>query len=273
MQLNKVLEKISSSGEFDSQTKSTFIQSILPVFSEVMQFEFGSVDGVCDEEWEGLAGYAIELNRYSEFKLPFKIVSYSVTFEGIDAAIVARETNTAKIEISAFFVYGGNIYVNAGYIDLEKSRRDSCVSSVCLADLLASGRENGGAEFGKLWSHWTNSLCALTCMLQAQGVSVATEQKLGKFRAASGRKVELPKYELRKVIITVGDARYSVSGKEIGVHSSPRLHWRRGHFRKLASGKTVHVRPCLVGDVSKGRIDREGYLVKRPTDSRDPRHV
>ena len=39
-----------------------------------------------------------------------------------------------------------------------------------------------------------------------------------------------------------------------GTHASPRLHDRRGHLRRLPSGKNVWVKACKVGDASKGAI-------------------
>lgn len=45
-----------------------------------------------------------------------------------------------------------------------------------------------------------------------------------------------------------------------GTHASPRLHWRRGHIRTLQSGAQVTVRPCLVGDPERGRIEHDYRL-------------
>lgn len=42
-----------------------------------------------------------------------------------------------------------------------------------------------------------------------------------------------------------------------GTHASPRLHDRRGHFRKLKSGARVWVNPCKVGDASKGTVFKD----------------
>lgn len=39
-----------------------------------------------------------------------------------------------------------------------------------------------------------------------------------------------------------------------GTHASPRLHDRRGHLRRLPSGKNVWIKSCKVGDASKGAI-------------------
>ena len=50
------------------------------------------------------------------------------------------------------------------------------------------------------------------------------------------------------VYFEVGGKNYNTDGTEVGggAHASPRMHWRRGHVRKLESGKMTHVRPCLV---------------------------
>jgi hypothetical protein len=45
-----------------------------------------------------------------------------------------------------------------------------------------------------------------------------------------------------------------------GSHASPRLHWRRGHIRTLASGVKTQVRPCIVGDLSRGRVTHD-YMI------------
>ncbi len=47
-------------------------------------------------------------------------------------------------------------------------------------------------------------------------------------------------------------------------HASPRLHDRRGHLRRLASGKNVWVKSCKVGDASKGAIFHD-YAIKENT--------
>lgn len=41
-----------------------------------------------------------------------------------------------------------------------------------------------------------------------------------------------------------------------GSHASPKLHLRRGHLRRLATGKVTWVRHTLVGDVKKGVAEK-----------------
>lgn len=43
-----------------------------------------------------------------------------------------------------------------------------------------------------------------------------------------------------------------------GTHASPRVHLRRGHIRRLESGKTVWVQSCVVG----WRPDKPGGILK-----------
>lgn len=39
-------------------------------------------------------------------------------------------------------------------------------------------------------------------------------------------------------------------------HTTPRLHVRRGHIRRLPSGKLTWVRQCTVGDLSLGKVEK-----------------
>jgi hypothetical protein len=51
------------------------------------------------------------------------------------------------------------------------------------------------------------------------------------------------------------------SAPQGGTHASPRLHDRRGHWRKHPSGRAVWVKPCKVGDPSLGVVFHD-YKVK-----------
>lgn len=60
-----------------------------------------------------------------------------------------------------------------------------------------------------------------------------------------------PTYDWRTVKIGPKTARGESKG---GTHASPRLHDRRGHIRRLSSGKNVWVKACKVGDASLGTV-------------------
>ncbi len=67
-------------------------------------------------------------------------------------------------------------------------------------------------------------------------------------KIAAGKK---PMYEWRTVLI---EPQKPKSVHQGGTHASPRLHDRRGHLRRLKSGKNVWVRSCKVGKAELGTI-------------------
>ena len=62
---------------------------------------------------------------------------------------------------------------------------------------------------------------------------------------------KLPSYDWRTVVIEPVAPRQESKG---GTHASPRQHDRRGHLRRLRSGRNVWVKPHKVGDPSKGFV-------------------
>jgi len=62
---------------------------------------------------------------------------------------------------------------------------------------------------------------------------------------------KMPTYDWTTVKI---GPRAGKSEHQGGTHASPRLHDRRGHLRRLRSGKTCWVKACKVGDATKGTV-------------------
>lgn len=56
--------------------------------------------------------------------------------------------------------------------------------------------------------------------------------------------------------VTIGPRPVPGFGKG-GTHASPRLHDRRGHWRKYPSGKVGWVKNCKVGDASRGVVFKD----------------
>lgn len=69
---------------------------------------------------------------------------------------------------------------------------------------------------------------------------------------------KVPAYEWRTVMIEPTAPRQDSKG---GTHASPRLHDRRGHLRRLRSGKNVWVKAHKVGDATKGIVFHD-YQIK-----------
>lgn len=76
-----------------------------------------------------------------------------------------------------------------------------------------------------------------------------------KRKIAQGKK---PLYDWTTVSIEPRSVRNEPQG---GTHASPRLHDRRGHLRRLKSGKNVWVKACKVGKAELGTVFHD-YEVK-----------
>ena len=64
------------------------------------------------------------------------------------------------------------------------------------------------------------------------------------------RKGKVPFFSYRTLHITGNTTQHKADAKSS--RTSPRLHFRRGHIRRLANGTRVWVTGCLAGDKSKG---------------------
>jgi len=64
-----------------------------------------------------------------------------------------------------------------------------------------------------------------------------------------------PLYDWHTVVIE--PVRPTARTSNGGTHASPRFHDRRGHIRRLQSGRQVWVRPCKVGDPTKGAVFKD----------------
>lgn len=71
-------------------------------------------------------------------------------------------------------------------------------------------------------------------------------------------KGKTPTYSWHTVVIDGKSLKCESQG---GTHSSPRLHDRRGHSRRLPDGRIVWVKPCKVGSASLGAVFHD-YEVK-----------
>ena len=98
------------------------------------------------------------------------------------------------------------------------------------------------------------------CLLRIQSESSAYQATvpntfINKKRIKKGK---LPLFDWHTVTIDRSNSQRMPAG---GTHASPRLHDRRGHWRKHPSGRRVWVKPCKVGDASLGVVFKD-YVVQ-----------
>jgi hypothetical protein len=117
-----------------------------------------------------------------------------------------------------------------------------------------------------------NAIIAIHMMTVSGGdvyISTPTpdEVLVNKKRISKGKK---PLIEFR--MITVDGRKSELSSTPHGTHASPRLHWRRGHWRTMKkSGKKVWVDPMLVGDEKNGKIIKD-YAVGKYEEQKHVHH-
>ena len=84
--------------------------------------------------------------------------------------------------------------------------------------------------------------------------SVAAPTKLNRKRERKGKP---PLYEYKILRLPGGGGPRKAHGPSQGTHhASPRFHLRRGHLRRLRSGKVTWVRPTSVGDRTRGAVEK-----------------
>lgn len=71
---------------------------------------------------------------------------------------------------------------------------------------------------------------------------------------------QYPVFSWNTVTINPNHVKTMAAATGQSTHASPRLHWRRGHFRRW-KGEFIPVAPCLVGCASNGIIQKD-YIVE-----------
>lgn len=127
--------------------------------------------------------------------------------------------------------------------------------------------DNPATEVGLQWGaeYLIGMLALMRDQLLAVEVRPDADARLNKARAKLGR---LPlSAETRVLTLNLAAVRKLAKPAE-GTHESPRLHWRRGHWRVIHRGKPIErrawVKRCLVGDVDKGWVHKDYRMVWRP---------
>jgi hypothetical protein len=91
----------------------------------------------------------------------------------------------------------------------------------------------------------------------AEVTRVVPPTKLVISRQKSGKP---PLFDYHRVKFTGNDRTSSVSGNEESDRAGPRLHMRKGHVRRLASGKEIWIRSTIVGHASAGALGKDYIL-------------
>jgi hypothetical protein len=104
-----------------------------------------------------------------------------------------------------------------------------------------------------------NMIEALTCSnIETETIEEIDERKNNR-RMKSGK---LPIYETKRLVLKVPKSTTARGNCIRSDRSSPRQHLRRGHIRRIFGDRRIWVNSCVVGDATKGIVQKDYALVQ-----------
>lgn len=256
LQLHDIIENFPPGDD----PEFVFLKNLILQYSDSKEcpcFDFGYTGTVAQDLAEDIAGYANELFKHHLFTLPYNPVYYSWANGEQKYGIFVIQEDDKPLDLKILFFFARrNPFIFAGMGTIEYHH-----------DVMSKDTEFGMAHIDASLSYINKRIkfvsddseqylyrtiaahtVILTSLLQSTHTKTRKTEysdKLNKKRAKRGLPAIMPYHT---VYFEVGGKNYNTDGTEVGsgTHASPKMHWRRGHVRKLASGKLTHVRPCLV---------------------------
>lgn len=188
-------------------------------------------------------------------KLPFP--STYVEFEDGDAvhAILAgnsQDNGAPCIEILSFshrprLGWGGGLWccrMKEGQVETFPFVDGTCITQ----EQMASRSKQGIV----LCSLFATFLIALNCS-NVETISHAPPEKLNKKRISAG-KTPLVVFKTLHIKPSASAIERAANGEG---RTGPRLHFRRGHIRRLGEDRAIWVQPCMVGSLQSGMVMKD----------------
>ena len=126
-------------------------------------------------------------------------------------------------------------------------------------DMLHYGPIDEGQKISKEMAETLLGFCGN--WLESLSQSTQSHKPTAKPTFTNQRKIKegkMPTYDWTTVVVEASKPKNEHQG---GTHASPRLHDRRGHLRRLKTGKTCWVKAHKVGDVTKGIVFHD-YVIE-----------
>ena len=149
------------------------------------------------------------------------------------------------------------VSINTDYVNAS---RISNGKSISITRCINEFRNNRKSEMSvEAWPvFWLWAMASAVEVFSLSNVFTVEHEPPKFINAKRKKKGKLPLFSYHT--LHIGKPRSGKSGDPIGTHNSPRLHFRRGHIRKLADGRRIWVNACLVGDKTKGIVQKD-YIV------------
>lgn len=194
-----------------------------------------TIDGVitfCDEEENGFLSY--RALRVKEAEGHRWIAPYVLFFAPRDYVLFSSETIIARYEMSTHKAVPHEL--------LEQIPDKQC---------------------GHMATEQIGLLAQFVSLCSCENVTpVKVREPSAHMQAAAKKRGNLPHddYWTLDVFLPSKDEGDEDAHGFSGPHTSPRLHFRRGHIRRLPSGRNTWVRHCMVGRAELGKIEKDYRL-------------
>lgn len=235
-------------------------------------FDFGEISAKIadDKTYVGLVDYAYELAQEDQFELAYESVSYC--WEGDNVMFNCfcahpKQGNLAVLVFVArklpFKLLSIGILRIHDFGKLPKQGERVCAQTSSRNLWCANKSSVFNEKKDTYFTGVTFRIIALTVMRGAKHFrtrTVEVGEKLNKKREKRGLPKIMP---FHTVYFDVGGKEYSADGTPKGLGAQKRMHWRRGHFRRLSTGKTIHVRACMINDFElESKVEKPLYKIR-----------
>lgn len=227
-----------------------------------IHFKLPSGGLILDDGLRGLTGL-------DNLRLPFRTITAEFSIENskygpTPVVVLAEESNpneagVVDISVDVFYDVEGRGWLTSVYSFKLRSdgwdqnkETGTWFSDFYLKSLSDKERSAMGAGLNLGWESILELCEALTCT----NVSHDIEQRAWSAEKNEKRRKrgKFPVWEYR--VLTVNTSKNRMPGEFQGTHATPRQHLRRGHIRRLSSGKNTWVQQCVVGKAARGIIEK-----------------
>jgi hypothetical protein len=221
-------------------------------------------------------------NEVGEVRLPFPkmtIITCPPTdgFNGKVAALVPIYVTQDHDSVLAYFVTNrkGKVDVLAFRYYLQEivvnGERNKMLTEIIATpnQVERLGGQNAVEYFAQFYMHVITRVVYMMTISGGEFYMCKPSPKDATMNAKRIRKGKKPLLEFR--MITIDGSKSGLPSTPHGTHASPRLHWRRGHWRNIKTGKKVWIDPMLVGDEKNGKIIKD-YAVGKYEEQKHVHH-
>lgn len=201
-----------------------------------------------------------KFKEVNDIKLPFPkiMIVTGEKSEDADGRVTISSSSEQNGEVN--FIYGYFLSQTSDGIDIDMimSRPDRKTILIYTATILHDGEQLRflyDEDMPQTATYIKSAIVSIHMMTMGKNnfyMSVPTpeEAATNRKRINKGKK---PLIEFKTAVIE--GKKTVMSSTPHGTHASPRLHWRRGHWRTMSkSGKKTWIAPMEVGDEDNGRV-------------------